>query len=403
MKWSRVRLGDAHTIVTGSTPSRINGAYYGEGIPFVKPQDLEQGRRLVDAAEHLSEAGKQRARVVGAHATLLSCIGTIGKSAYSCVPVTTNQQINSLIPGEVVYPPFTYYYTRSPFFQRMLRESSTITTIAIVNKSKLSNLPFPLPPLKEQKAVVRWIEQSLDQLQLVKQLLRESTNLLTQCRLAILHQLYPTSLEKVPSGWRLATLGELVRESRIGLVRSTAMQSEHYRCGYMKMNNITSSGELDLTDLKRVEATEQEIADYQLRKGDLVINTRNSWELVGKSAVYFGQAEYPLLFNNNLMRMRFQDGVDSRYIQGFFYSNSGNSQLQRMKSATTNVAAIYSKHLFRMKVLLPPLEVQLQVVNDWEQLTQYHQKGLMCIPEAGELEEVEKAILGEAFAGFSVN
>lgn len=400
MKAQWVRIGDVHTVVTGSTPSRGTDTYYGGDLPFVKPQDLDQGRRLMGAAESLSEAGKRRARVIPAGATLLSCIGTIGKSAYACVPVTTNQQINSLIPHVGIDPLFTYYYTRSPVFLRMLSDRAAKTTISIVNKRKLASLPYPLLPMEEQQAIVQWMEHSLNEWQRAKNLLEESAILLNQCRLAIVQRLYPSHLNEAPDGWRQVSLGELLKEHRIGLVRSLANQSDRYPYGYVKMNNITSTGELDMRNLARVEATEQEIADYRLRHGDFLINTRNSLELVGKSTVFTGATNPPVLFNNNLMRIRFQEGVESRYIQGFMQSIPGQTQLQRMKSATTNVAAIYSKHLFRMRILLPPTLVQRQIIADWDDLTDLQQKGLRSIPSASELDELEKAIFTQAFESY---
>lgn len=399
-KWSWVRLGEIHTIITGSTPSRGTADYFGGETPFVKPSDLEQGRELLTSTESLSDLGKSQARLIPAGATLLSCIGLIGKSAYACVPVTTNQQITSLIPNERVYPLYTYYFTRSPIFQQMLREQVATTTIAIVNKRKLSMIPFPLPPKAEQMAIVRRIEQSLDKLQQAKQLLEDAVQLLTQYRVSVLDQVFARQQAEIPSGWRQIPLKELVRELKTGLVRPQAKQSDQHPYRYIKMNNITPAGELDLTELVRVEATEQEVVDYQLAPGDFLLNNRNSRELVGKCAIYTGESDTPILFNNNLIRIRFVEQVESRYVHGYFLASMGQTQLQRIKSATTNVAAIYIKQLLRLPILLPPIQVQRQMIEEWDQLNSHYRKGLSFIPKRGEITAIEQAILREAFGGY---
>jgi type I restriction enzyme S subunit len=54
------------------------------------------------------------------------------------------------------------------------------------------------------------------------------------------------------------------------------------------MNAITRNGELELGNVQRTHATEAEIEAYRLEPGDFLFNTRNSEELVGKTALYRG-------------------------------------------------------------------------------------------------------------------
>ena len=80
--WVWSKLGNISTLVTGNTPSKKNIEYYGESIPFIKPNDLDQGRRLKYSMEMLSSLGAEKARVLPKGSIAVCCIGSIGKTAY---------------------------------------------------------------------------------------------------------------------------------------------------------------------------------------------------------------------------------------------------------------------------------------------------------------------------------
>ena len=116
--WRTLKVGEIGRIETGTTPPTANPNNYDGDLPFLKPTDLEQGRFVRKAREHLSEAGQEHARVLPKGSVLVTCIGaTIGKTGLAQLPCATNQQINSISPNEEVLPEFAYYQVISPRFQ----------------------------------------------------------------------------------------------------------------------------------------------------------------------------------------------------------------------------------------------------------------------------------------------
>ncbi|UKF31879.1 restriction endonuclease subunit S [Clavibacter phaseoli] len=150
-------------------------------------------------------------------------------------------------------------------------------------------------------------------------------------------------------------MGELIAGQQIGLDRRSSEQGGDRAHGYMKMDAITRDGRLDLTRITRVDASAEEVRKYAVRDGDLLLNTRNSRELVGKSAVFYGS---PHLYNNNVSRLRFCERVTPQYIHAFLWSRDGREQLESRKSGTTNVYAMYSKDFSTISVPVPPLDEQ---------------------------------------------
>jgi type I restriction enzyme S subunit len=171
----------------------------------------------------------------------------------------------------------------------------------------------------------------------------------------------------VPKEWQFGVFGELVAESFVGLVRAAALQGQERQYQYLKMNNLNTKGEFDLTNLVKIDANEQEIEKYQLNPGDFIFNTRNSIELVGKCGVFGEVTKFPVLFNNNLLKVIFYF-IDPRIVAYWFNSPIGKGQLRDVTSATTSVAAIYQKQLFGLHLPLPPLAEQKVIADKLDTL-----------------------------------
>ena len=101
-----------------------------------------------------------------------------------------------------------------------------------------------------------------------------------------------------------------------------------------------------------------------LKKGDLLFNTRNTLELVGKVAIWNDELSLAL-YNSNLMRMKFNNEIEeSNWFMNYaFNSHYGLSQLRGIATGTTSVAAIYGKDLRKIKFLIPPLSEQRAIAH----------------------------------------
>jgi len=166
----------------------------------------------------------------------------------------------------------------------------------------------------------------------------------------------------LPTGWKWEKFGDIAEERLIGLVRGSKEQHPNKPYPYIKMDSIQVDGSLNLALAAKVDATEAEVKRYSLRKGDFLFNTRNSHELVGKTAV-FRLTDEDWLYNNNIMRVRFNESIDSDYINLAFHTHLIQKQLEAAKSKTTSVCAIYDYQLVNVRVPLPPLEEQRRIAE----------------------------------------
>jgi len=220
-----------------------------------------------------------------------------------------------------------------------------------ITRGPLLGIEIPLPPLSEQVDIA----SILDRADCLRELRTKALHLLDNLREAAFIGLFGT-VERLDGTWPIIALGDIVHETKLGLVRGAVDLDPSLPHRYIRMNAITRSGELDLSDLKRTTASTSELREYSLSEGDFLFNTRNSRDLVGKSAVFRESGEY--LFNNNIMRIRFKDDVVPEYVAELFRRPAIRAVLDGLKSGTTNVFAIYWKDLQLLKLPIPPIELQ---------------------------------------------
>lgn len=199
--WVWTRLGKVNEIITGNTPSKNESSFWeNKDIFFVKPDDLSQGRHLSFSKECIDKRAIKKVRMLPKNTTLICCIGSIGKVAYSEVESCSNQQINSLVAKEnCVYPLYNYYLVNSIFFQSQMLENSSATTISILNKSTTEKLFFPLPPLNEQKRIVEKLDFLFEKTKRAKEIIEEVKVDIENRKISILDRAFKGTLT---SKWR---------------------------------------------------------------------------------------------------------------------------------------------------------------------------------------------------------
>ena len=167
--------------------------------------------------------------------------------------------------------------------------------------------------------------------------------------------------QKIPEGWSVKRLGECVEGTQLG---GNYENSESNKgLPLIKMGNL-SRGKIVLDKIEYIPENtihnEKDILHY----GDLLFNTRNTLELVGKVSIW--KNELPTaLFNSNILRFTFNPNIikNSFFMNYYFNSEKGLKLLRARAIGTTSVAAIYWRDCINMKILLPPLPEQEKIAG----------------------------------------
>jgi type I restriction enzyme S subunit len=207
--WKLCAIKDVSTVVTGNTPPTKHSEYYGGEIPFVSPADLGSHKIITDSGKKLTNEGSSIARHIPEGSTLFTCIGsTIGKVGLAGRSLSTNQQINAVIPTRNNDKDYIYY--------QLLHRSKSIKKLAgtqavpIINKSTFENQPILIPPLPEQKKIARILSTWDKAIETVDKLIENSK----QQKKALMQQLL-TGKKRLPGfcgEWKEVRLGDVVSE-----------------------------------------------------------------------------------------------------------------------------------------------------------------------------------------------
>ena len=169
-------------------------------------------------------------------------------------------------------------------------------------------------------------------------------------------------LHHAPNGWLHKRLGHLVADTQLGGDYPSTLVDKG--TPLVKMINIGRGSIINCDKLERIEDSVEIAPRDHLKHGDLLLNTRNSLDLVGKVALWRSETQ-GAAFNNNLMRIEFKPsaGLLNEYANLWFNSYDGIRQLRRIAIGTTSVAAIYWRDLASLRVCIPPQHEQRKIAD----------------------------------------
>jgi len=118
--------------------------------------------------------------------------------------------------------------------------------------------------------------------------------------------------------------------------------------------------------------------DDLLQEGDLLFNTRNALELVGKVAIWRNELDRAY-YNSNLLKLSFKEEVieNNLFMNYQFNSNETIKTLRRLATGTTSVAAIYTRDLMNCNFVIPSkLEQQkiASIISTWDKAIELKEK-----------------------------
>ena len=166
-----------------------------------------------------------------------------------------------------------------------------------------------------------------------------------------------------PFCWDMVTIGDIATEVRYGTSRP-AVEGGKYP--YLRMNNLTYEGYLDLTDLKYIDIPDNEIEKCVVRNGDVLFNRTNSVELVGKTCVY--NLDYDMIIAGYIIRVRIDDRMLPVVLSNYLNSTVLKEQLRSMAKGAVNQANINAQELQSIPIYLPPIDLQHEFAAFVEQI-----------------------------------
>lgn len=273
--------------------------------------------------------------------------------------------------------------------------------------SRLAGMPFPLPPMTEQRRIAELVDRRLGEIREANMRLRSalrhlaeqtreilaaaaagellerpSANLAVDARSGVSRlpsappenegkyilpiaepAIPPESAEAatLPPGWVWARMDEIA-EVTIGRQRSPKHQNGPHMRPYLRVANVYED-RIDATDVLEMNFEPEEYATYALRYGDILLNEGQSPELVGRPAKY--RDEVPgACFQNHLIRFRSGPLVDPDFALIVFRHYLHAGIFRGIAKWSTNIASLGLNRFRSLAFPLPPIGEQTLIAAE---------------------------------------
>ena len=340
-----IRLGDVATYINGfpfKPEDRGN-----VGLPIIRIQDLTGNAYDLGFYD-----GYYPSRIeINDGDILISWSGSLGVYVWNRGKALLNQHIFKVVFDKATINK-DYYVFAVRYKLREMENKTHGATMKHIVKGDFDNTLIPFPSLSQQEdiarillSVVSVIERRNCQLHILNQLIK--------ARFVEMFGLYPDN----PMGWRTGAIRDVVSDVRYGSSRPAV---EGGRYPYLRMNNITYDGELDLTDTKRIDVPENELDKCTVRRGDVLFNRTNSKELVGKTCVY--NRDEMMVLAGFVIRVRLNDTMLPEFLSAFLNTDFSKQMLLGMCKAAIGQANINAQEMQGIGLYIPPIERQKEFV-----------------------------------------
>ncbi|MFL4907054.1 restriction endonuclease subunit S [Streptomyces sp. MMS24-I2-30] len=151
-------------------------------------------------------------------------------------------------------------------------------------------------------------------------------------------------------------------EVALGRQRAPQNADGPHMVRYLRAANV-KDGTLDLTDVQSMNFTPAEQRNFALRPGDVLVSEGSgSLSSVGASAVWRGELDEMVCFQNTLLRLRPRAGIDGRYLEWWARSAFGSGVFASIASGA-NIYHLSAERVRALPISVPPLEEQRRIAD----------------------------------------
>lgn len=401
--WSHNRLDSVCSKIT-------DGAHHSPksvdiGYPMYSVKDMsysgfyENTARLIDEVDYLSLVNQNCKPLI--NDILIAKDGSILKH---CFVVKENVEgvilssIALLRPKlEKIYPEYIAQYFSQEwvksFVVRALTSGSGVPRIILKD---FKSIKIPLPPLPEQQKIAKILSTWDKAISTTECLIDNSTQqkkALMQQLLTGKKRLLDDEGQRFGGEWERLKLEDVVTKTQLGTSERTKDVEEISTIPLIKMGNLTWGG----FSFDKLETLPKSKVDESLilKSGDFLFNTRNTPELVGKSAVWKEQ-KVQATFDNNINRITFNQNINTDFMCLYLTYGKGKSLISSLSAGSTSVAAIYWKDLKNIKLPVPTLSEQQKIATV---LTNADKEIELLEQQLADLQQEKKALMQVLLTG----
>ena len=358
------KLGDIATYINGyAFKPEQRGS---EGLPIIRIQDLTGN--AYDLGYYNGDYPKKIELNDGD--VLISWSASLGVYLWNRGKALLNQHIFKVVFDKVEIDKFYFMYAVEYNLDKMSLKTHG-ATMKHITKKDFDNVVIPYPDLDYQKD----ISYRLTSLKRIIEKYQEQLDLLDELIKARFVEMFGDPIEN-QKDWEVVKIRDIVTDVRYGTSKPAV---EGGRYPYLRMNNLTVDGDLDLNDLKYIDIPDNEIEKCVVRKGDILFNRTNSIDLIGKTAVF--NLLDDMVIAGYIIRIRLNNQILPDVFSQYMNLEAMKKVLRGMAKGAVNQANINAQELQSIKVYIPNMELQKQYVEFKEEIDKSRLRELLAIKQ----------------------
>jgi type I restriction enzyme S subunit len=207
-----------------------------------------------------------------------------------------------------------------------------------------------------------------------------------------------SELPELPKGWEYSRLTDIT-EIKGGLTKdSKKVGKDRKEVPYLRVANV-QRGYIDLSEVKEIFATDEEINNLKLQKGDILFNEGGDRDKLGRGWIW--NEELPVCIHQNHV---FRARLYSKNIEPKLISHFGNTFGQKYfineGTQTTNLASINLTKLSNFPIPIIPFSEQIEILSEIESRISEADNLEKTIDESlSKADALRQSILKQAFEG----
>ncbi|AIL77261.1 MULTISPECIES: restriction endonuclease subunit S [Acinetobacter] len=384
MSYPLVCLGDIADFINGVAFKPEDWGT--EGKPIIRIQNLNDPSKEYN----YTEREVKDANIARKGDLLVSWSASLGVYEWHGQDACINQHIFKVVPNNEKID--KTYLKRALELSIVEMESQVHgATMKHITRGKFLANKIPLPPLAEQ----RRIASILDQADELRQKRQQAIKKLDQLLQATFIDMFGDPVSN-PKGWRSdKNLGD-VADIVSGITKGRKITGKSLReIPYLAVSNVQDKY-LNLSIIKTIEASDDEIKRYKLRQGDLLLTEGGDPDKLGRGTLWNNEVD-ECIHQNHVFRVRLTSKeFTPNYLNWIIGSEYGKRYFLKSAKQTTGIASINMGQLKKLPLLIPPINLQIQFD---ERCIKIHQIKNKLVDSCKDINNLFSSLQNQAFSG----
>lgn len=295
-------------------------------------------------------------------------------------------------PSNAIESRFLQGLLRSPDYRELADQRSTGDRPR-VKFNDVCDFTFPLPPLPEQRRIVKKLDTLSAHTTTARMHLTAIAKLVERYKLAVLEKAF---FSKSNANCQYVSFLKAAESTQNGLSKRKGYEGELIKV--LRLSDLQGN-EFKGDDPRKIRLTYKEVDKFSLHQGDLlIVRVNGSENIVGRMLVWGEDEEWA--FCDHFIRAKTKDDFDPHFVRWMFETDKVRVQIESSFVSSAGQKTINKTILSEVNVPKLPIEQQREIVDQIETAFSKVDRLISEAEKALRLtDSLDQCILASAFAG----